>query len=403
MMRQARNMVGFCSLLLGCSAFAGLDQDVRDPDLRQAYLAIHFERQHPKEVVQIIHETVRNVEPALQPLGNLAKDPRPEVRSLVALLLGELNNPAAADPLWILLEDQNDTVRWAAAGAIIRLNQKMRITARTAGLKHEDPAVRALVAATLRQLQDKSAEDPLIEALRDPVMQVRMEAAAALGTCGTSAAVPHLIPLLQDPSVQVRTAAAASLGKLGDPSAVQPLINALNDPDWHVRARSIMSLSSLIYLETLLGEQKTNELAAGTQIPGQDISREFIQKLRQDTYALVRDRAADALKESEDQYSVEALVSAIISDDREARIHAARALILGNQKSAIPLLMQHRHHPNPEVREKIIEVLGELGGESEKATIIEALQDTDEWVRHAAERSLARVHTRLQKESNSSN
>lgn len=367
------------SLLLSPPASARLDQQVRDPKLQLAYQRLRFERLYPPEAVQAIHESVRDAERAVEALAALTNDPRTEVRMMVAMLLGELGDPEGADPLWKLIEDRQESVRWTAAGAIVRLAGFTPISASAAGLKNSDPTVRALVAGTLYKLEDNSVEAALIDALDDEDERVRMEVARALGTCGTAAAIPSLIPLLRDQSVLVRTAAAMTLGMVEDPASIPALLDAMKDPDWHVRARAIMSLSAIVKLDPSKQAQVTDA---------------FISQLQEDEFALVRDRAADALAFAADERSIDALVRAIISENRDARFHAVRALVTARAVSALPKLMEYRHHPNPEVRQKIIEVFGAIGGENELPAVAEAVDDSHEVVRIAAVNSLRTLQKR---------
>jgi HEAT repeat protein len=244
------------------------------------------------------------------------------------------------------------------------------------GLKAERADVRRLTAATLRQLADRSAEAALIDTIRDPDDLVRMEVVSALAECGTSASVPSLAEALRDKNALVRTAAASTLAHFDATASIPVLIGALNDPDWHVRAAAIMSLSSAA------GDQK-DRIAL--------IVDPIAAKLQDDPYALVRDRAADALAHPDDEKAITALVHAIVSDDREARLHAHEGIIRSRAVSALPRLTEYRHHPNRDVREKIIRIFGEIGVGEQLPAVIEALNDTDPVVRFAAVQALHRL------------
>src|ERR1043166_6518801 len=148
---------------------------------------------------------------------------------------------------------------------------------------------------------------------------VRTEAASALGVCGSNNCVPSLIDRLRDRSVLVRTAAAGALGHFEDPAAVPPLVKLVKDTDWHVRAAGIQALA--------MAASHTSDRAA--------VAAPLINALRADDYALVRDRAADALGYTDDKKAVEALVEALVSDSRDVRFHAAQACDEGLRGSAL--------------------------------------------------------------------
>jgi len=353
--------------------------DPLDPKLKQAYIRLRFERHHPPEAVVFIRDSLQAEEKAVDKLAELAGDPRVQVRALVAVLLGEIGQPESAAPLWKLLQDESEYVRTTASGALVRLRRFVPVAVAVDGLRHELPEVRRLTAATLHSLGDEAAESALIDVLDDEDEMVRMEAARALGSCGTEAAVPSLIPLLHDPKVLVRTLAAQTLGQFRDPAVIPALLDATKDADWHVRARSIMSLAGVV------GHDAAKR-AAVTDV--------FISRLNEDEYALVRDRAADALAIVQDDKATAALVRAVASDNRDARFHAARAIINAKAVSALPQLAEYRLNPDPEVRLKIMEVFGSIGGEDQVPAIVEAVDDSDANVRMAAVSALRHMQKR---------
>jgi HEAT repeat protein len=347
-----------------------------DPELQIAYQRLHFDRLYPPAAVSYIQSKLQTDGCVVDVLTDLAKDQRSEVRVLVATLLGELGEPEGGKVLWDLTRDETETVRTTAAGSLARLSQLTPVAISGEGLKDERADVRRLTAATLRQFADPSAASALMEAVRDPDDLVRMEAIGALAMCGTIASIPSLAEALKDKNALVRTAAASSLAHFDGTVSIPVLIKALDDPDFHVRATVIMSLSSAA------GDQK-DRIAL--------IVDPIAAKLQNDPYALVRDRAADALAQPDDEKAIAALVRAIVSDDREARLHAHEGIIHSRAVSALPGLTKHLHDSNRDVREKIIRIFGEIGGGEQLPAVIAALNDTDPMVRFAAVQALRRL------------
>lgn len=373
-------LLAVLSFALFCVAAARLSAqqtDPVDPQLRDAYRRVRFERQFPPEAVAYIQAQLQNEERASKKLAELATDQRPEIRSLVALLLGELGQPEGAATLWKLIRDDVELVRITAAGAFVRLRSLTSFPVSTDGLRDERNTVRRLVAAALCQLADKAAEGALIDALRDDDERVRMEIVQALGpmSCGTAAAMPSMVEMLHDPSVPVRDRTARVLGQFSDPVVVTHLIQALKDPDWHVRAAAADSLGGWV-------RKEPSAIAP------------LIAVLQGDEYALVRDRAADSLALPEDEKSINALVEAILSDNRDARYHAAKAIVKSRATSALPKLVDRRNHADPEVRLKIYEVVGGIGGTDQVTVLLEATSDADANVRIAAIDALRRLRER---------
>jgi len=347
-----------------------------DPKLKLAYQRIHFDRLYPPDAVSFVQDKLQNAPRAVDVLIDLSKDERPDVRVLVATLLGEIGEPDGAKPLWRLTRDETELVRMTAAGAVVRLAHWTPIVASWEGLKDPRPDVRRMTAALLGQVSDKSSESALLELVHDPDATVRTEVMSSLGPCGTASSVPTIVEALHDENVLVRVSAVSALAQFDDANSISPLLEALNDPDWHVRATAIKTLSSLC------GNQK-DRLAR--------IIDPIAARLQDDQYALVRDRAADALAHPEDEKAIAALIRAIVSDDREARFHAHEAIIRSRAVSALVPLSKYVHHQNRDVREKIIRIYGEIGGKDQIPFVTEALNDSDPIVRLAAVESLRKL------------
>ena len=349
-----------------------------DPQLQRAYLSLHFRDLYPTEAVQHIQGKLQHAPRAAAVLADVARDERAEVRVLVALLLGPLGEAEGADTLWALLCDKSESVRLTASGSLILLHGTTPVPRMPDGLKDERPEVRRFTVATLGRLGKKVSEAALVKTLQDPDEMVRMEATRALSPCGTRNAVPAVVELLHDKSVLVRTAAVSTLGVLGAVEAVDALTQALGDPDWHVRATVV----------SVLGQFCQHP------VDGARVGEAVVGRLQLDDFALVRDRAADVLRCRRDEKAVAALVQAFLSDDCEVRIHATQTLCQARLTAALPLLMEQIHHPNAQVREKIIEVFGAIGSREQLPAVAEAMSDPEMNVRLAAVNALQGLRER---------
>ncbi|NQU11028.1 HEAT repeat domain-containing protein [bacterium] len=365
-----------CRLLWWALALAVLPWVVRaepppdpaDVRLARAYRVLRFERQHPFAAMELIRDRLQDEEEALPGLTELAGHADPAVRTLAAMVLGEYGEGKGGDVLWRLIADENQIVRVTAAGAVVRLSRLTPVPARATGLVDERPTVRRLTAAALAGVGDESVESHLIDALRDQDELVRCEVVKALakGSCATETAVPSLVEMLLDPSVVVRDRTASVLGQFESPTVVPPLLRALNDPDWHVRASAASSLGGWVSRQP-------------------NVTPPLVKTLETDEFALVRDRAADALSAApNDEVVVTALVRAMVSEHRDARFHAREAIVRGRATLALPKLMEHRRHPEASVRQAVIRTFGQIGGDPQVPAVIEALDDPDPDVRRTA-------------------
>lgn len=111
--------------------------------------------------------------------------------------------------------------------------------------RHRSSTVRRNAALILGELGNRKAVEPLINALWDRVISVSSNAAIALGMIGDERAVMPLIRHLNSRAWQVRLNAAISLGWLADPEASPPLLRLLQDGHPHVRRGAAFALGQI--------------------------------------------------------------------------------------------------------------------------------------------------------------
>lgn len=203
---------------------------------------------------------------------------------------------------------------------------------------------------------DPAALDSYIKALKDKEPYIQWEAIESLGKIGDPMAVGPLIKILKKDFFSTRKKAAQALGKIGKPALV-PLIDALNSEVSDTREYAAMALG-------YMGDAKTVE--------------PLIVALK-DNYSSVRAQAAEALGKIRDPRAVKPLIDALKDDEKEVWKAAAQALIkIG--KPAINSLRDALKdwHTEVEVRERVITILGEIGGTRTMELLIAALKDWHE-------------------------
>lgn len=105
--------------------------------------------------------------------------------------------------------------------------------------------VRRNAALILGEMGNRKAVEPLIRALEDRAASVSCNAAIALGMIGDKRAVSPLLRRLASTSWQVRLNAAISLGWMAAPEAVRPLLRLLRDHHPYVRRGAAFALGQL--------------------------------------------------------------------------------------------------------------------------------------------------------------
>ena len=361
----------FCA---GAGFAATLDNPV-DIKLRDTYRRLHFAQQYPTNAALFIQAQLQDAKLPLDVMPELAKDKQGPVRILLAMLLGEYGESDGAKILWPMTLDELESVRLTAAGSLIRLSHLTSIPINPAGLDDERPTVRRLTASTFAGIRDKSAESSLLGHVlneKDELVQADIVKALHSNVCGTDKSLSPLLQLLhQSASVEVRQNAAHSVGSIHDPVVVDPLINAaVKDSDWHVRASATLELGGWV-------KEKP------------DTINTLVNILENENFALVRDRAADSLiPVVNDEKALAALLHAIGDNERSVRFHAVRAIIDGKASNALLPLTEMRHHSDPNVREAVMDIFGEIGGLDQIPFIVEATSDSEPQVQLAAVRAL---------------
>jgi HEAT repeat protein len=192
-----------------------------------------------------------------------------EVREAATMVLGEICDGRAVEPLIEALGDENGNVCWRATEALGRIGDARAMEPLIGVLS--DGAVRESAAGALDELgwkpdtdelkisymiatedwkgcveMGESAVEPLIKALGDGGAYVR-EAAYALGEIGDARAFEPLIELLNVDwdDEWICRAAAYALGEIGDARAVEPLIEVLEDENWWARESAAKALGKI--------------------------------------------------------------------------------------------------------------------------------------------------------------
>jgi HEAT repeat protein len=176
---------------------------------------------------------------AVEPLIEALKDENMDVRSSAASILGQMNDPRAVVPLTALLQDEEPFVRISAVSALGNIQDPQAVSAVYSALKDEglyDFAKDALI-----KMDGVYAIAPSIEALGDENEHVQGWAYIVLSQIGEPA-FDYLIAALKDENPEVRRSAALQLGQLMDQRAIEPLLLAVKDEDPEVCRAVLYSL-----------------------------------------------------------------------------------------------------------------------------------------------------------------
>ncbi|MGA1794476.1 MAG: HEAT repeat domain-containing protein [bacterium] len=198
-------------------------------------------------------------------------------RLLAITILGRLKNPRTCSPLKGLLEDPSDEIRSAAYIALSSLTVKglsEELLAR--GITDASPRVRKAVASSITAETGTPLEGTLLVLLGDQDQDVRLAAIEALGRIGDPCCAEDLVRAFSDTPKHLglailramgnlRTArslrfltgflkrhdrdlkrvAIESLGMLKDKGSIPDLIVAMDDCDWSIRSAAVQALAQI--------------------------------------------------------------------------------------------------------------------------------------------------------------
>ncbi len=171
-------------------------------------------------------------------LRMMLKDPKLEVRYVVARAFGRIGSEIVIDDLLLLLDDLEPDVQQCAARALGEICGKQGIRSKKIIdsliqlLHHANDRNRDMAATALGKIGHWRAINDLLAVLKnDSDPYTRWSAAIALGNIGDLRAVDGLLLALKDPHSLVCSSAATSLGEIGSQQAVDGLQLALQSSD----------------------------------------------------------------------------------------------------------------------------------------------------------------------------
>ena len=231
----------------------------------------------------------------------------------------------------------------------------------------------------LGRIGDKQAVPSLAACLSHVSNLLKAHVTEALALIGDPSSVPQLLQMLQDSCAAVRANAASGLVRLVDQRSFRPLLNALQDEDAHVRRYAAIALGELgetKAVPNLLKVLQGWDLLIAMDAPFVEAIVESVGKLG-------------------DASAASGLLPLLQSQHEGVMFKTVLALKKLKSPSAIPALTSLLHAPQPALRRRVVETLGNTGDAMLVPVIGEVLrQDASREVRATAARSLGELKSR---------
>lgn len=374
----------------------------------------------------------------LYPLIKALQDEDAGVQQAAMDALIEFTDESAVHNVLPLLSDRRVSIRNMAREVLEKIGIcGIELFSRHLFGANED--LRKMIADILGKIECEESVNILVELLKDPSANVRSAAAEGLGNVGDSRVVDNLIELLNERWVSLF--AARSLGRLRDKRAIKPLTRLLRSPYTESKIIAIEALSSIGGDDALDGildalddisPDVINEVVKGVIkitrgniekvierfgkekffnvlqeiIHSNDIDKEyskewFIKALSHYTDGTdlilhilsetdpedfqTMDSALEALLYLRDE---EELIKALSSESKTCLVVVLEVLAVLKSSKAIPTIISLFDNVDRDVKIKILDSLGGIGGRDAIVFLIDMLSYEEGHIRKAAAKGL---------------
>ncbi|MDD2715643.1 MAG: HEAT repeat domain-containing protein [Candidatus Wallbacteria bacterium] len=318
-------------------------------------------------------------ENGVKPILDILNQDNLDLREAAIEALGDIGSGLATDPLLkMLVQEGNEDICYLLIKALGKIGSVQAVEHLLLVLNNENDDLVYVAAESLGKIGDERAVDGLIPLLKEKSGDLRFVAAKALGKIKSRKAIPALNKLADDPVDEVRSAVCEALGLLRAEESLDVLVSQLSDQNDDVKLKAVWAL----------GEIRRREIVNSISILLKDLNER------------IRKEAAVALGKIGDPFSCESLIEALADVQDEVRLAACESLgLLKTPRAVAPLIKLLSENIAPELKQKAIIALGEIGDEEATETVIQHLDDKDERLREQSVIALGKIGNRMATEA----
>ncbi len=419
-----RNILGIMSIfliLLSCST-AGISKKDREMLETEAFSVLNEALQDSDYFVRSrAVSAMRDIaDPSFVPeLIETLYDPDDIVVMKAARALGTIGDTTAIPDLeFTLAFDPNFTAQKASAVALYRLGRKEEaLEFIKIGLADESSYNRDMMLNELTFARSDDFIPMYIDMLKDSNGSVRDDAINAISLRNAKEAVPHLMEALTDSFLLIRADAVVAISELGDESQLREAMNITQQEIKKVENGDLenviefdeykLEAYKLLLAGTLLVElQDTTyisylyDLSTGSTTPTSMVATIFLAHWG-DEYAVqmvndfldheeinVRNAVVEVVGDIDQDWAWQLLLRATQDPDDEVRETATRFLQFYDEKEVKEILINLLNDPNPNIKIEAALSLDELGDKN-GVYILQPLLLVEDWyVKIAAARAI---------------
>ncbi len=294
----------------------------------------------------------------------------------VANILAKIAGHHAIEPLKRIAGMKNRSDRVHALELLanphyMKIRKRRALEAAFEFINDKDHIIRAKVVEIISQYGDKQDIPILLELLKTETKRNLQIVIESIGKLGDGSCVPAIVPFLNNKHTAIKIATIEALGQFDDERSIEPLIEMLREKNLLLRQKTIEILGQLGKSENIrLGKV----LVAMMKDRDINVRRSVIEVIR-----LIGERENIWWK----------LIRFLRDEDWWVRERVTEVLAeLGGAKIIEPIVSL-LDDPNEVVRRYAIEVLMRIGDKRAVQPLVNCLRDKDWWVKERAVEALA--------------
>jgi len=338
------------------------------------------------------------------------KSPDKDIRKAILEVVGNVGGKTTYNLLRKKIQLNSFPSYTEVAEAICRIAGHHAIDSlkQIARMKNRDDKIKALqllASPEYMRVRKRRALETVFEFLEDPDDQIRYEVIGmigeqgeeedsmlllpliekeerrnllavigALGKIGTADSIPYLLPLMDQSHAGIKVAVIKTLGRFDDVRCIEPLVDALRDKNLMIRQITIEILGKLgksdsvkmgKLLVSMMKDRDVNIRRSVVEVikligEKEELWRKLIRYLRDEDW-WVRERITEILAELGGEKILEPIVALLDDTSEIVRRYAIEVLVKLGDKRAVEPLSKCVYDSDWWVRERAVEAMAEIG------------------------------------------
>ena len=272
------------------------------------------------------------------------------------------------------LKDRLHALELLANPRYMKLRKRKALEAAYEFVQDPESLIRMKVVEIINQHGDERDIPVLAKMLLSEEKRNLQAVIEAIGKVGTAECIPELLPFLDSKHTAIKVTTILTLGQFEDDRSIEPLIDCLRDKNLLIRQKTIevlgrLGLSEKVRLGRLLvammKDKDVNVRRSVIEVikiigEKEELWWKLIRFLRDEDW-WVRERVTEVLAEIGGPKIVDPIISLLDDPYDVVRRYAIEVLMRLKEPKAVPRLIESINDPDWWVRERAVEALAEIG------------------------------------------